>query len=109
MVTKMAIEIQHTPGPWKHDHGHIFGVDKRPDRSRPEEYRIADVRGWGHLSYHGEKKAIEIQEGNARLIAAAPDLFDVVVALLIDPIDEAARKRANALVARVSRGKEPAQ
>jgi hypothetical protein len=42
---------------------------------------VADVRGWGHLTGRGggcafpEDKAIAIQEANARLIAAAPDLL----------------------------------
>lgn len=42
---------------------------------------IADVRGWGHLTRRGggcaftEDKAVAIQNANARLIAAAPDML----------------------------------
>lgn len=37
------------------------------------DFMVAQIRGWGHLSYLGEDKAQEIQEANARLIAAAPE------------------------------------
>lgn len=39
------------------------------------DFMVAQIRGWGHLQYLGEEKAIAIQEANARLIAAAPDLL----------------------------------
>lgn len=47
--------------------------------------RIADVRGWGHLTGKGiggwaysDDMAIGIQEANARLIAAAPEMLAVL-------------------------------
>lgn len=52
-----------------------------------ETMRICDMRGWGHLTGKGgglalsEEKAIAIQEANARLIAAAPDLLEAVKSL----------------------------
>ncbi len=54
---------------------------------------VADVRGWGHLTGRGggcafsDDKAIAIQEANARLIAAAPDLLAAIKSLMayVDP------------------------
>lgn len=45
--------------------------------SEDSEYLIADIRGWGKLQClpNGE----EIQDYNGRLIAAAPELLDLVL------------------------------
>ena len=69
---------KHTPGTWTLDSNgppSIWAKTKRGDM------KIADVRGWGHLTGIGalnlpEHDAIESQDANARLIAAAPDLLD---------------------------------
>lgn len=68
-------------GPWENDgHGMIWAreVSKGP-------MHIADIRGWGYLTGRGHgalglshEIAAEIQDSNAALIAAAPDLLERV-------------------------------
>jgi hypothetical protein len=69
----------HTPGPWWFDvGGNIWTRDAPYGRG---EMMVGMVRGWGHLTGRGggcafaEDKAVAIQEANARLIAAAPELL----------------------------------
>lgn len=71
----------HTPGPWKPMHsGMMVYTEGDPYGAGP--MHVADVRGWGHLTglgggcKFGQNKAIAVQEANARLIAAAPDLLE---------------------------------
>ena len=66
---------EHTPGPWKVSNtcGMIFGRSVGGCNMEESDFMVAQVRGWGHLQYLGEEKAIAIQEANARLIAAAPE------------------------------------
>lgn len=51
--------------------------------------RVADVRGWGHLTGGGacrfsETKAADIQVATAHLIAAAPDLLEMLKQTQVD-------------------------
>lgn len=63
--------MSHTPGPWKYHNAGVMVMD------RDGQMSIADVRGWGTLSrLHGEQKALQIQDANGRLIAAAPELLE---------------------------------
>jgi hypothetical protein len=65
----------HTPGPWRGDgHGYVWA------RTNAGEMLIAQIRGWGHLIGIGglnlpDEDAVEIQDANRALIAAAPDLL----------------------------------
>lgn len=51
---------------------------------------VAEVRGWGHLTGRGggcaldETQAVAIQEANAAIISAAPELLAALKALRID-------------------------
>lgn len=36
---------------------------------------VAEIRGWGYLSRNDSNTASQIQDANARLIAAAPELL----------------------------------
>ncbi len=79
---------------------------------------VADVRGWGHLTGSGslalaEHQAVAIQNANARLIAAAPELlaslrefvalYDGVRDVLSSPVREKL-ERAEAAIAKAEGG-----
>jgi len=77
--------MAHTPGPWKVMDAlrtHIFTEGDAYGRG---PMFVAEVRGWGHLTGTGGgcamdyEKAAEIQDANATLIAAAPDLLAVLL------------------------------
>ena len=71
---------EYTKGPWKYDNygSGITGVGFGGSENRKEEFKIADIRGWGHLQYLGNDKAIAIQEANAHLISAAPEMYEAL-------------------------------
>lgn len=74
--------IVHTPGPWKYHSAGVMVMDSEGQMS------IADIRGWGTLEkQYGEQKAMQIQDANGRLIAAAPELL-VACQLLFEHINE---------------------
>ena len=71
---------KHTPGPWKVSQPSYW--INAPHCCERGPMHVADARGWGHLTGKGHgahgmeaKEAIAIQEANAKLIAAAPDLL----------------------------------
>ena len=66
-----------TPGPWT-PLGKGWAV-----HAADGQMKVCDVRGWGYLTGKGslalpEEQAVAIQTANEALIAAAPDLYDVV-------------------------------
>ena len=68
---------KHTPGPWHVDPNFPIIVWSE------DTMRICDIRGWGHLTGIGalalpEEEASAIQDANARLIAAAPELLEAL-------------------------------
>ncbi|MDE2107557.1 MAG: hypothetical protein KGL39_60755 [Patescibacteria group bacterium] len=74
-----------TPGPWRLDvnlyQATIWGKTAKGDM------KIADLRGWGHLTGVGGlrlsgEQAAEIQDATGHLIAAAPDLYEALKAML---------------------------
>lgn len=65
--------MKYTPGPWQADlDGECVIINN--DYSK----KICDIRGWGWLSKMGNDIAIETQKANAKLIAAAPDMLEVL-------------------------------
>jgi len=61
-------EPKFTPGPWfTDDYGYIFSGERR------DAHMIAEVRGWGWIQYLPNPE--QIQDANAHLIAAAPELY----------------------------------
>jgi hypothetical protein len=41
-----------------------------------DDFLFADVRGWGHLQYHGEEKGFEIQKANAQELCRRWNAFE---------------------------------
>ncbi len=71
----------HTPGPW----GQLIHGMKVT--AHDHSMTICDIRGWGYLTGTGGMNlsaddAISIQQANANLIAAAPDLLEALKSLV---------------------------
>jgi len=72
-------KTKHTPGPWTADTNPRMATVWA--KTQKGDMRICDIRGWGHLTGVGalnlpSDKAVEIQDANTNLIAAAPDLLE---------------------------------
>ncbi len=79
---------EHTPGPWRLDHEHGSLIIRSNDAGL-----IADVMPWANSN-----------EANARLIAAAPDMFRILKELLMPcppEYAEATEQRIKALIEKV--------
>ena len=100
--------MKHTPAPWKVDDfcGTIIWADNAYEDA---PFHVADIRGWGTLQkLFKEDEAIEIQNANARLIAAAPDLYEYLT-LCTEFIEELGfnsviAKHSRALLNRIENG-----
>ena len=73
---------KHTPGPWT-------AIAKRnPDPSEGTHWiqcKLGALGYWrGHKQDHDDSKWI-LNEADARLIAAAPEMYEALIALLADP------------------------
>lgn len=71
---------QYTPGPWEVRHGIIYGNSVGGCRMEESTHMVAMIRGWGHLQYRDDGEAV--QDANAHLIAAAPDMYEAAEAAL---------------------------
>ncbi len=72
-----------TPGPWvvfnsAHDEQEIVGVTSQADEHIDSDGDGADICEMANAGYLGQEQV----EANARLIAAAPDLYEALKALL---------------------------
>lgn len=73
---------QHMKGPWKVGHEALDVLAPHPQGGYVGGYaKVCDIRGWGFLTGKGalglpEEEARAIQEANARLIAAAPEMLE---------------------------------
>lgn len=78
--------IGHTPGPWRRN-ANTGWISTAGDPYGHGPMHIADMRGWGHLTgggacnFHPEKAAL-IQDANAALLVAAPDLLEACKAIM---------------------------
>lgn len=83
-----VITAPHTPGPWAADDLSLH-VTTVGDPYGYGPMMIANVRGWGHLTGRGacsldDDAAIAIQQANARLMAAAPELLAALKEVVIE-------------------------
>lgn len=71
--------MSHMPGPWKVDEdGFVWGYLPGSHMKEPR-FLIAQVRGWGYMQYMQDGE--QIHAANARLIAAAPELYEALLDL----------------------------
>lgn len=91
---------EHTPGPWKVGYR---SIDVGCENEKAGGYaKLFDVRGWGYLTGKGgglgldAELAYAIQQANAHLIAAAPELLAVAHEAFdfLGGVDDAAAIRA---------------
>lgn len=72
--------------PWQYQKAGqmVFGHSPGGCNMTPSEYRVADIRGWGHLQYkgdvRGDEKAEAMQDANGEFIARAPQDVDELLA-----------------------------
>lgn len=71
----------HTPGPWRKGYGalHVFADNAKIGG----DAMVCEIRGWGYLTGNGHgalglpwDEAAAIQDANADLISASPDLYE---------------------------------
>ena len=69
-----------TPGPWEAENEYECAV-----YTYDRQMKIADIRGWGYLTGKGQggmglssTEATKIQNANARLITAAPEMYELL-------------------------------
>lgn len=67
---------KHTPGPWRAQDCYVF--------AESDQMMVCEMRGWGRLTGTGgglalsEGEALAIQDANARLVAAAPEMLEML-------------------------------
>lgn len=79
ITSNVGSSLSHTPGPWVVE---SFGSPRVIATDHKGPFPVCDVRGWGHLTGKGHgalglsyEEGAAIQDANARLIAAAPEML----------------------------------
>ena len=82
-----------TPGKWEADEEGEYVFTRTPFNLE----MVAQMRGWGYLTSSGKaglhlsaEEAIEVQKANARLIAAAPEMYELLKDYNADPAEQIA-------------------
>jgi hypothetical protein len=93
-----------TEGPWAAD-GKGLEV-----RAVAGQMRVCDIRGWGYLTGKAalglpDEQAVTVQRANARLIAAAPDLYEALERFTWVANDDERRKAFNQAVAALAKAR----
>ncbi len=101
---------KHTPGSWRYTDGGI--IDNSPERGHAGT-EIADVYGVGMYDNRGPRgdvgERMEQAEANARLIAAAPEMYELLEEILGEElVSFSADERGQALIAKIERGEPKA-
>ena len=70
--------------PWRYDNygTGIMATDIGGCKMEEDEFRVCDIRGWGHLQYLGEEEGAAIQEANAEYIVKSANAYPGLVAAL---------------------------
>lgn len=79
LVRRMNVNTKHTPGPWVvfnsvHEDQEVAGVTSQAEEHMDSDGDGADICEMANAGYLGRAQV----EANARLIAAAPRLYDFV-------------------------------
>jgi len=74
--------MEHSKLPWKYCNYGTFvtAVDIGGCEMKASEFPVCQMRGWGHLQYHGDEKGAGIQEANANFIVKACNEHDTLKA-----------------------------
>ncbi len=70
--------MEYTPGPWHTAEmaSLVWGKDENGS------FPIAEIRGQEYLRiHHTDDEAMTIQIGNARIMAAAPEMYEMLIAI----------------------------
>jgi len=70
------LESEHTPGPWRNERGSIRATINGEDVQIAGLFRTS----WTYPDQHKNAAIRATEEGDARLIAAAPDMFEALKA-----------------------------
>jgi hypothetical protein len=70
------IEMEHTKSKLTVSGDYLMGKSIGGCQLKDDEFMVAQVRGWGHLQYLGEEKAMAIQDANAARLALCWNSYD---------------------------------
>lgn len=95
-----------TPGKWDADTEGEYVLTRVPEGLM----MVAQMRGWSYLTGDlnlSSEEAVEVQKGNARLIAEAPEMYEIVRGVAYGSCEECVplMVRAREILARIDEEK----
>lgn len=95
-----------TPGKWEADTEGEYVFTRVPEGLM----MVAQMRGWSYLTGDlnlSSEEAVEVQKGNARLIAEAPEMYEIVRGVAYGSCEECVplMVRAREILARIDEEK----